>query len=207
MPDPKRLPNPGGDDGSWGTVLNDFLTVAHNNDGSLKHINQPNGIAGLDEDGLIHADALPTNDVGSYISVSAYSQSLTDGNSDYALFESLNVQHGNAISWDSGADQQFLTIESDGVYAISATIDWNDQNEAGVRFAEIVCNCQFRTSDQRGSNLAGGYSNQVTLNFTCFLQASQSVSLLLRQSESGTSLMPNVQMLVTKLAHALPSPT
>ncbi len=31
-----RLPTPGGDDGTWGTVLNDFLSVSHNADGSLK---------------------------------------------------------------------------------------------------------------------------------------------------------------------------
>ena len=32
-----RLPNPGGDAGSWGVVLNDFLLTAHNPDGSLKN--------------------------------------------------------------------------------------------------------------------------------------------------------------------------
>jgi hypothetical protein len=31
-----RLPTPGGDNGSWGTILNDFLDVAHKSDGSLK---------------------------------------------------------------------------------------------------------------------------------------------------------------------------
>lgn len=31
-----RLPTPGGDDGTWGSVLNDFLAQAHNGDGSLK---------------------------------------------------------------------------------------------------------------------------------------------------------------------------
>ena len=31
-----RLPVPGGDDGSWGQVLNDFLVVAHDTDGTLK---------------------------------------------------------------------------------------------------------------------------------------------------------------------------
>lgn len=31
-----RLPIPGSDDGSWGGVLNDFLKVAHNNNGTLK---------------------------------------------------------------------------------------------------------------------------------------------------------------------------
>jgi hypothetical protein len=31
-----RLPTPGGDDGTWGGVLNDFLDQAHNTDGTLK---------------------------------------------------------------------------------------------------------------------------------------------------------------------------
>jgi hypothetical protein len=31
-----RLPNVGGDDDAWGVILNDFLTVAHNPDGTLK---------------------------------------------------------------------------------------------------------------------------------------------------------------------------
>lgn len=31
-----RLPVPGQDDGTWGTILNDFLLVGHNADGSLK---------------------------------------------------------------------------------------------------------------------------------------------------------------------------
>ncbi len=31
-----RLPTPGGDDGQWGSILNDFLSQEHNSDGSLK---------------------------------------------------------------------------------------------------------------------------------------------------------------------------
>lgn len=31
-----RLPQPGGDPGQWGAILNDYLNVAHNSDGSLK---------------------------------------------------------------------------------------------------------------------------------------------------------------------------
>lgn len=33
-----RLPNVGGDKGNWGTILNDFLSVDHNSDGSLKTV-------------------------------------------------------------------------------------------------------------------------------------------------------------------------
>jgi lysophospholipase L1-like esterase len=32
-----RLPTPGGDSGTWGTVLNTYLQVAHNSDGTLKN--------------------------------------------------------------------------------------------------------------------------------------------------------------------------
>jgi hypothetical protein len=31
-----RLPTPGGDDNAWGNVLNTFLSVAHNSDGTLQ---------------------------------------------------------------------------------------------------------------------------------------------------------------------------
>jgi len=31
-----RLPTPGSDDGSWGTILNSFLSVSHNGDGTLR---------------------------------------------------------------------------------------------------------------------------------------------------------------------------
>ena len=35
-----RLPTPGGDANSWGNVLNDYLGVAHNTDGSLKPVSR-----------------------------------------------------------------------------------------------------------------------------------------------------------------------
>src|SRR5687768_1220188 len=31
-----RLPVPGSDKGSWGSILNEFLDIAHNGDGTLK---------------------------------------------------------------------------------------------------------------------------------------------------------------------------
>ena len=31
-----RLPTPGGDSGNWGTILNDYLSQSHTNDGSLE---------------------------------------------------------------------------------------------------------------------------------------------------------------------------
>jgi hypothetical protein len=68
-----RLPQVGGDDGTWGQVLNDFLDTAHNADGSLKASSissaggqstsdkgQPNGYAALDGSGKVPTSQLPT---------------------------------------------------------------------------------------------------------------------------------------------------
>lgn len=62
-----RLPTPGADDGTWGNVLNDFLSVSHNADGSLKALpyvptsekGQPNGVASLDGTGKVPSSQLP----------------------------------------------------------------------------------------------------------------------------------------------------
>lgn len=35
-----RLPTPGSDSGQWGQILNDYLAVSHNSDGTLKTIPQ-----------------------------------------------------------------------------------------------------------------------------------------------------------------------
>ena len=35
-----RLPQPGSDKGTWGDVLNDYLSQAHNADGTLKDLSQ-----------------------------------------------------------------------------------------------------------------------------------------------------------------------
>lgn len=42
-----RLPIPGSDGGSWGSILNEFLLVSHNNDGSIKAGATPPGATGV----------------------------------------------------------------------------------------------------------------------------------------------------------------
>jgi len=54
-----RLPIVGGDNGSWGQILNDFLSQEHNPDGTLKRIGQANGIATLNSSGQLSAAQIP----------------------------------------------------------------------------------------------------------------------------------------------------
>lgn len=59
-----RLPQPGGDDGTWGQVLNDFLSVEHQSDGtlnpsgslSLKYTKPADGILKTDLHASVQAD-------------------------------------------------------------------------------------------------------------------------------------------------------
>lgn len=80
-----RLPQPGGDSGAWGDILNDFLTQSHNTDGTLK--------AGVVEESNLSLDVVaalnandttaatrPTTDRIVYVSTSG-----TDANSGRAL--------------------------------------------------------------------------------------------------------------------------
>lgn len=62
-----RLPLPGNDHGTWGDILNEYLLVAHNNDGTLKNVvtanekGAPNGVASLGSDGKVPSVQLPPN--------------------------------------------------------------------------------------------------------------------------------------------------
>ena len=63
-----RLPIPGADNGSWGEILNDFLRVEHNDDGTLKtsyvdssQKGQAGGVAELDGGGKVPSSQLPAS--------------------------------------------------------------------------------------------------------------------------------------------------
>lgn len=66
-----RLPIPGSDNGHWGEILNEFLRVEHNDDGSLKTTpvpisakGQPGGVAELDGGGKVIAGQLGSGSPG-----------------------------------------------------------------------------------------------------------------------------------------------
>lgn len=67
-----RLPQPGSDKNTWGDILNEFLSTAHNTDGSLKSISQAT-ITGLTAALAVKAntaDLAPVAMTGSYTSLS-----------------------------------------------------------------------------------------------------------------------------------------
>lgn len=83
-----RLPTTGGDDGTWGTILNDFLLVSHNADGTLTNAAVINAGAYVKPSGGIPASDLAGN----------ISESLLDQNTQNTLtLATTAIQPGNTI--------------------------------------------------------------------------------------------------------------
>jgi hypothetical protein len=207
-----RLPVPGGDDGQWGKVLNEFLSVSHSSDGTLKNSalattekiskkGQVNGYASLDGSGVVPDAQLPAmlSGVGDYVGVSV-SQTVTDGGFPSATWSGTTATRGTSVAWDPGAPTR-VTVQADGVYAISLTVSWADTVTVGLgqRFAEIFATCGFTTSDQRAVNPADGVDTQQSVSFTVYLQSGTGVRAFVNQT-SGGDVDANIKMLVTRVA-------
>ncbi len=96
-----RLPIPGSDDNVWGQILNDFLNIAHNTDGTLKSASvsaagaeqttnkgQPSGYAPLDSTGKVPSVNLPPG-----------SSNSLNGDSDVSLSSPTD---GQVLTYNSG---------------------------------------------------------------------------------------------------------
>lgn len=62
-----RLPTPGSDDGTWGDILNDFLSQEHNTDGTLKNVARPTDVAAKYTK---PASGIPSTDLASAVQTS-----------------------------------------------------------------------------------------------------------------------------------------
>src|SRR5690242_20709919 len=123
-----RLPTPGADAGNWGTILNDFLTVGHNADGTLK---------------------LPA--LGQYMGVyQDTTVGIADDSYDSATWGGTTIdQSSGSLTFDS-SNPTIVHVQETGVYNINASIFWQDSaSNTGVRYALLLTSCMFLVTDQR----------------------------------------------------------
>ncbi|HSX06802.1 MAG TPA: hypothetical protein VLG92_03715 [Candidatus Saccharimonadia bacterium] len=128
-----RLPTPGGDNGNWGDILNDFLLVSQNGDGSLKTsavtAAAPAGVQGpagpqgpqgtVGVDGPQGANATLGKSLASYYTESGYVglQPALNGGQNVLSFSTENVRKGTNITINGSS----ITISANGTYLISVS--------------------------------------------------------------------------------------
>ena len=87
-----RLPIPGSDDGTWGDVLNDYLSAAHNTDGTLK-------------DNIVTSDTLAPNAIEA---VALQDASVEESK----LAISNSPTNGTVLGWNGAAMTSQVAIDS-----------------------------------------------------------------------------------------------
>ncbi len=97
-----RLPVPGSDTGTWGTVLNDFLGVAHNSDGTLKSITSAT-VSDFSEAAIDAVGGAVTAGPGVSVTVDDNANTITVGN-----IRTTNVQ---TASYTLALSDAFKTVQ------------------------------------------------------------------------------------------------
>lgn len=116
-----RLPTPGGDNGNWGNLLNDFLMVEHENDGSLKSdgsLASKANVADLANTIAENVSTVPTAGTTEAISWSTPMHDIT-------LDQNCTISFSNIVAGTS------ITVIIRGGFTLGwpATVKWPDLTE------------------------------------------------------------------------------
>jgi hypothetical protein len=186
-----RLPNPGEDDGDWGNILNDFLRVSLNTDGTLKTsaVNASGGQGPVGPQGP--AGTLTSNAASYYTANYSWqgspNQTISIG-TNLLNFDTQNVLLGSNITV-SGSN---ITVQANGTYlfCISGIVQeyTYETNTIGDQVLSFALGLREEASGQSWANvqpfpLAEHYS-QVALGGGTIYGQTVSVSHMIKVSHA-----------------------
>lgn len=166
-----RLPIPGGDESTWGQVLNDFLNISHASDGTLKDSAVTDAGAASDS-AVVHntgaetvagtktfsaSPVVPTPTLGSQAANKTYVDSVTStGESNTA--SNVGVGGVGVFKQKSGVDLQFKNINA-GSNKVTIT---NDTTNTEIDID--VDQTQLTIAESQVTNLTSDLASKVSVN-------------------------------------------
>lgn len=137
-----RLPQPGADTGTWGEILNDYLSAAHNTDGTLK-------------DNVVTNAALSPNSIDATVVVD---NSITEAKLDSAVQAKLNVGSGGTIADASNSAKGIVQLAGDlGGTAAAPTVP-GLAGKANTTHTHVVADTTGLQAALDGKQVAGSYA-------------------------------------------------
>jgi hypothetical protein len=149
-----RLPNPGSDNDEWGTILNNFLSIEHNSDGTLKKSanitgseqssakGQPDGYAPLDSSAHVPLSNLPLP----LSQANSHATPDTD-TSTTALHHTLGIGANQASAGNHGHTLTSLTdYDNTSPPATNKVIAWNGTKYAPASLPSLTTNAAYPLS-------------------------------------------------------------
>jgi hypothetical protein len=147
-----RLPIPGSDDGTWGDVLNDYLAVVHNTDGTLKTnavdagALQVNSVSGTKlQDGSVSSVKLQDNSVTSV--------KLNAGAGSDGQVLTKNASAGGGLEWSSAPGVPDATPTTKGLVQLAGDLAGTATSPTVPGLATKV---NTSTTVSAGTGLTGG---------------------------------------------------
>lgn len=158
-----RLPNPGADEGTWGEILNDYLSVAHTSDGSLKHVAKVYNVKNYGAKGDGTADDLPAlqaliNSVG------------TDGVSiyfppgQYNISDSLRLKEKLTLFGDSASSSFGSGVASSTIHCTNPNVNAFDGTDLRTLYIHDLAFVGMGASSGTGGGISLTHSSLSTAN-------------------------------------------
>jgi len=148
-----RLPTPGGDDGNWGNILNDYLSVEHNADGSLKKAGDISDAKGKADSAVQSVNSKSGNSV--LLNLNDLSDVNTSGVTDGEVlvkngsqWTPAGVVNANVLNTPT-TDKQVPFWDQ-----TNQRLDWQDKTILDPRDFGMVADCQVVTDGAMSSGSA-----------------------------------------------------
>ncbi|HEU4914329.1 MAG TPA: hypothetical protein VFT16_02890 [Candidatus Saccharimonadales bacterium] len=172
-----RLPEPGGDRGDWGTILNTFLSVEHNEDGTLKRA------ATIDGKYTKPSSGIPASDLSSSVQAALtktirYTQTWTIGGYINVPVDNIDYINPIFIAVHSGQTLNLIACRHriNSGTGVTVSLQRNGTNISG--FTGISVTTTSTTTDPANVQLADGDMLQLVVTAISGSPQNLSVSLI-----------------------------